>query len=597
MSRDFRVCRSILVIGSTLVLALAAAAGAAGRPLDWRFGIEDTLNQLDSMANVEGDPDLLADRLAPLTASQGAGGDVNLNQVAGGWGTMQPHQEDAIDFTASDEIVQRLQSRRFSLLWNFALNAIWATSENADCYAEPLPLSSPPILDADCAPDIAHEQDLSAYVHALVERYDGDGLDDMPGLTQPIRFYAMTGEIDFPGANDNSPVHGDDAPSPFWRDSLAHLLAAHRIVYQAIHDADPTGKTNLVSSGGVFWDLYADFPDYPALEGPTVTARLAGDNNYGAPYSAGYQTLIDLLEGLTDETDGPKCDYIGWHPHMGWREIPQTFAFIHAHAPGKPIYVDDMWTNLFTDESSVTPGYAQFTDGGAAIAGDFPNVLLPDYDGIRLDLLFNPFARAWYQGRTARQLVKSYATAFGEGAERVGFSGDVDTNLDRAFLFSGWLNLLGAFGDSAVHPYPEEPAFWTYRLLVEKLHDFACVAEIPVSSDPRTRVYRFERPRGPVWVGWSETGGPPPGLDYDAANGESVGFDVGQTSLLRTGIVDQVGQTEPPTALLATPTRTLTVQLGYRPLIVEWPDVIFADGFECGGACLWSSSSPDLCPP
>lgn len=32
--------------------ALATATGTADRPLDWRFGIEDTLNQLDARANV-----------------------------------------------------------------------------------------------------------------------------------------------------------------------------------------------------------------------------------------------------------------------------------------------------------------------------------------------------------------------------------------------------------------------------------------------------------------------------------------------------------------------------------------------------------------
>jgi hypothetical protein len=37
------------------------------------------------------------------------------------------------------------------------------------------------------------------------------------------------------------------------------------------------------------------------------------------------------------------------------------------------------------------------------------------------------------------------------------------------------------------------------------------------------------------------------------------------------------------------------VQLGYRPLIVEWPDVLFADGFECATPCVWSAPSPALC--
>jgi len=254
-----------------------------------------------------------------------------------------------------------------------------------------------------------------------------------------------------------------------------------------------------------------------------------------------------------------------------------------------------MWANLFRMNRDDAPGYCQFTDGGAAIAGDFPNPLVASYDIVANWLPWNLFGvRDWYYERGARQLVKSYVAAFGEGAERVGFSGDADWGGDRWLLggVTGWLNLLGAVDDDAQNPFPEKPAYWTYRLLVESLHDFSCVAPVAVSSDPRTRVYRFERPRGPIWIGWSETSGAPPGLDYSISNGESVSFAVDQPAVRSTTIVDEVGATEPLTGMLASPGGELTVQLGYRPLIVDWPDVLFADGFECGDLASWSTSAP-----
>lgn len=586
-------------IGSAaLALSLAGAGAIAGsdRPLDWRFGLEDTWSQLGgqlSAANTE----LLASKMALLTASQSAGGDVNVNGTAGGWGGMQPTEGSAIDFGQSDALVRTLQSHRFSMLWNLRVNAPWASVGNVGCYDSS--------TLTDCAPDAAHEGDLYDYVTALVERYDGDGFHDMgwetaatdDDLAIPIRFYLMTGEIEFSGANSSDPVtYGDTATAHFWSDTIPNLLRTHRIVHQAIHDADPSGNSKLVSSGGVLWDLYADFPDFPALDGPTVAARLAGANNHGAAYTESFARLVELLTSFGDDSDGVECDLVGWHPHMGWREIPQAFALIRALAPGKPIYVDDMWTNLFLMDRSDAPGYAQFGDGGAAIAGDFPNPLVGGYTALRSSMLFNLFGiRDWYEERTARQLVKSFVTAFGEGAERVSYSGNADHNLDRLFGVTGWINLMGALGDDALNPFPEKPGYWTYELLVEKLHDFACVAELPVSADPRTRVYRFERPRGPLWVGWSETAGAPPALDYSVANGETVTFEVAKGALLSTRIVDQTGETEPATAPLSSPGESLTIQLGYRPLIVEWPDVLFADGFECASPCVWSSQSPAAC--
>ena len=33
--------------------------------------------------------------------------------------------------------------------------------------------------------------DFAAWVHSVVERYDGDGVDDMPGLIRPVRYYEI----------------------------------------------------------------------------------------------------------------------------------------------------------------------------------------------------------------------------------------------------------------------------------------------------------------------------------------------------------------------------------------------------------------------
>jgi hypothetical protein len=552
---------------TAFALACATAPGAA-QPVDWRFGLEDTYAQLGGLLT-EPQADALLEKMAWLTEPQAAGGDVNVNGTAGGWGGMQPTAGSPVRFAEADALVRRLQRHGFSMLWNFRINAPWASRGNADCYNRSLLTS--------CAPDAAHEQQLYDYVRALVERYDGDGVDDMghetPGdpaddLRIPVRFYLMVGEIEFAGATPPPEGgYGDDARSHFWTDSAEHLLRTHRLVYRALHDADPSGNTKLVGSGGVLWDLYADFPDWPDPDGPTVRARLRGQNNHDARYVESANRLRTLLRSFGDDGDGRECDYVGWHPHLPWREIPQAFALLRRLAPGKPIYVDDMWANVFLQDRADAPGNTLFTGGGAAIEGDFPNPLLRSYADLRRGVTFGqiPGARDWYHARHSRHLVKAFATAFGEGAERVSLSGNADFALDRLGI-TGHINLLGTLSEG----FAEKPAYHTYRLLVGMLHDFSAAEAVAVSADPRTRVYRFDRPgRGPVFVAWSETGPPPPGLDYDVATGETVTFRVGSPHVLLTRVIDEPGQTAPETETLDAPGGTLTLRLGYEPVFLE----------------------------
>ena len=167
--------------------------------------------------------------------------------------------------------------------------------------------------------------------------------------------------------------------------------------------------------------------------------------------------------------------------------------------------------------------------------------------------------------RTARHLVKAFVSAFGEGAERVSSSGNADYVVDRLVGLTGWLNLLGSFGEV----FPEQPAFHAYRQLVEKLHDFTAVEELRVSADPRTRVYRFARPRGPLFVAWSETGPAPPALDYRIANGETVDIPVGGERVGSTRFLATTRNRRAEIAALAAPGGTLRLRLGYEPVFLE----------------------------
>ena len=550
-----------------LILLIAASASgvlAAEAHVDWRFGLEWNEAGLTWY-----DPHI--ERLLSKLEKLDTPGGINVNGVAA-WKDMQAGPSEPISFRKMDDIVTVFQNHGFSLTPYLNCNALWACpSKN--------------ISQGEAAPDPEYEQHWIDFIKAVVERYDGDGVDDMEGLTIPIRYYVYTGEIVYPGSGK-----GDAEWGPYWSDTIDNLLRLHRITYQAINEADPTGKTKIVSAGAILFDLFADFPDYPACDsmdpGSTLRRRLEGNNYRGSTYSAGWDSLKKMLDSFGDDGDGIECDYIGWHPHISWRVIDQEFALIRRHTGDKPIYVDDMWTNISSlgyNFGASVPGFAQFNappwppqngEWAKKIYGDFPNSLFtgPDPHAALLTGLLNrnPEITGWYYARQAREIVKSFVSAFGEGAERACLSGTNDVPEAQNVLFGsiGWINFLGVRATG----YPEKPGYYTYRLLIEKLHDFTSVEELRVSDDPRTRVYKFQRPGGPISVLWSETGDAPPDLDYrNNPTGEQITFSTGNgvDSLKLIHIITDAMSTVPQQRMIPVRNSRFTLKLGYEPVFIE----------------------------
>ena len=86
-----------------------------------------------------------------------------------------------------------------------------------------------------------------AWVRALVERYDGDGADDMPDLRRPIRAWEVDNEPDLHNRVPPRGGRGQVDPSTFETpDEYARVLVA---TADAIRAADPSAR---VLNGGTF---------------------------------------------------------------------------------------------------------------------------------------------------------------------------------------------------------------------------------------------------------------------------------------------------------------------------------------------------------
>ncbi len=530
-------------------------AGVAPTEAKWRLGIEYTEETCSAP---------LMNTLSAAYLSQDQAPGINFDFIGGGWYTMQAVEDGPIDFSDTDAWVACFQAAGFALQWNLRCDAPWASAGNPDCINGP---------DADdCAPDADHWTDWYDYVYAIVERYNLDGEGDMPGLTIPVRTFVMQGEIVW------SHLGGDDAEAAgqgSWDDTVANLLEIHRVAYQAMTDADGTGQCRLVASGAVLWDLYNDFPEYPAFdftaEQGDIYNRLSHNNIMNVSYLESWQFLKDYLEGLSQTENGPFCDYIGWRPLLGWRGIEQSFSLIRNYAGDYPIYIDHMYTNIFSGEG----GYAHFIDEPSILEGDFPNVLAGNYNALR-DLLKTGDTNVtnWYYGKQARRLTKSIVSALGEGAGQVCISGSNDTAFYRTIndlSHRGWINLLGTSGEN----YREKPGYRTLKLLAEHLKDFTSVSEVDVHPSPYTRVYRFERPRGPLFVMWSEEGSVPAYYPDESPwtrpqpNGYYIEIPTGRDRATLSSIIPNMTMTGPERVVVSTPSLFLKVLCGYEPMIAE----------------------------
>ena len=189
-------------------------------------------------------------KLLSVLKETGANGGINVNAL-GSWANMQDSADAAIDFSNTDAVVKIFQQYNFSLTWYISSNAYWAMPDKPECCPDTVIMPDPlpdVLLFRNCAPEAEYEQAWIDYIKAVVERYDGDGQDDMPDLKIPVRYFILPGEVRY-----GMEGQGDESWGPFWWDDIESLLRLHRLTYKAVREADPIGATKVVSSGAVLW--------------------------------------------------------------------------------------------------------------------------------------------------------------------------------------------------------------------------------------------------------------------------------------------------------------------------------------------------------
>ena len=172
------------------------------------------------------------------------------------WGLMEPEKGEYL-WTGTDRWVQKWQDNHLGVLvtiWPFAQ---W---DQDGCHNDDPPVANPREfaglpsglfvrMYAPCDPE-----SYASWLGAVVERYDGDGIDDMPGLKYPIRHWEVLNEPEMQGPE-----------LTFYQEDSNFYLELLKLSYQAIKAADSNSLVLLGGQAG----MQSKFVDYwqPIIQG------------------------------------------------------------------------------------------------------------------------------------------------------------------------------------------------------------------------------------------------------------------------------------------------------------------------------------------
>lgn len=479
---------------------------------------------------------MLPGGLAPTFAELGAKWVRSGTTKQFSWGTIEPNAPGAddqhtYDWTEADRVIAEWQEAGFRIQIYTNANNTWASSTRLHH-----------------VPDPEYMDDYEEFVFNLVERYDGDGDRDMPGLKTPTLHYTVAEEWTgyFEGTAE---------------DYLRILTAAHR----AIKRANPDALVGLVD-----FFLVDVFDGSPSPE--EIERRAAKDHFLRHPMSEVRELLRhpDLFDIVEIHSLG---DYTELYPTAEWLR-----AEMRKHGYDKPIWVGDslavssllmgtgaaalLPTAKDSDFFTLAPIRQQDALRTLGWLEAFKNAKSPQHDA----------AIRWWRALQAAETVKKVAVAIHAGYAGMNLAWLVESPLTQtprvtgSWGYQGLVDATYNFLTKTWNVAGLYPAFHTYGLAIRKLDGYTSVERLDLGGS--IYAYRFVVGGKPVYVLWREAGRlyfpdeeEPPPVQV------KIPFDAPRALL--THIITQIGQTEPQMETLTVENGQLTLSLGSEPVFVE----------------------------
>ncbi|MBK7972207.1 MAG: hypothetical protein IPK07_02565 [Deltaproteobacteria bacterium] len=446
------------------------------------------------------------------------------------WGEMQSGPKDAIDFRRLDDYVREYQRAGFGdLVICLRANAKWAAR-------------SPGLVKwDDTNPKPEHYDAYEKWIQSVVERYDGDGSGDLPGLRWPVRYLEIGSEF------------SSYEPGP-----VAHYLETLKHAYAAAHRA----SASVLVAHAAFMPTTA-FKTRPAA---SVEA-----------YRAAFQKIeVDPTHGLDDIwaiLDQPALfDVANFHALADPAEVEDTVRWLEfemgRRGYRKPIMISDTFATPF-----IAWGPATSCDGPRDKLGKMipPAV---ESDRCRLAQFFSKLVAdddktlRWTRGFVAEDAVQRAIVSAEQGVRMVNLAYTTDlpfltSRLLRAgaglTAWAGFVELKGKCVDK------RNPVFYATKQMMGHLRDYQGVQRISY-PDPQVRAYQIRTPGAPRWVAWLDPGRVV--LPGDEVPRRSITLPVGASHVTVEPVVNAMGQTAPERTGVPAPGGRVEVTLTPRPVFV-----------------------------
>ncbi len=286
------------------------------------------------------------------------------------------------------------------------------------------------------------------FVKAAVDRYDGDGKNDMPGLKYPARHWHMVQEF----------------PMPEW-DSVQAYVDVLKQTYQAIRAEDGAAKVIIAGLAGnyarffAFADGFIKDPDGGVISGRKLTQQAVA--------------AIPLVQR-------------------------EKAAFEYILKEGKD-YFDIADIHLYEEKETFVEGKVEWLKSKMRDFGYQKPIWCIEGGGPHKDppgkptKHGDPYFGEWSAKENAEFVVKLQVLSAAKGVQRNhwGLSGAADTD-----YWNGPWTVMALMTKDRV----KKPSYYTFQLMVQKLRDFEGVKDLSFGD---VRLIEFAVGSRKVYVAWS----------------------------------------------------------------------------------------------
>ena len=467
---------------------------------------------------------------------------VNLSRLE--WKIIEPkaprNGQHTYNWSDLDAAVRTWQRNGIHIMLSLRFESPWATAPKNDAefvYLRGL-TKQVALLGADYLPKPEHLPHLREYARRLVERYDGDGIDDMPGLRFPVLHYQVGNEyyneVFWTGTADE------------YGQLLHHFAAGARAACPDVQ---------IILSGIGFENVYGfyDVGMDPRTEA-FVRSRLP-------KVPPNMQTFLKRSEAFCRTTVGFSADYdildARW-PNYGI--VAKSRDLLKEKGcPDKPVWSAEIYSGFPLSEALVLSNWTLHAWPTPSRSLEYLRVLTnrnhADFETVN----------RWYRGLQAAQVVKICMVALHAGSEKLMMGWAIDIQNPLAV---STLSHHGLYSVTFEHLWP---AAYTYDLTIRKLDGVQRVTRLGTADS--VYVYRADLGQGRyVLVAFCDDHVGQNHNEPTAVVQAVIPWRARQAQI--THIVTQIGETEPKTEQIDARAGMLRLQLTEYPVFIQPIDAL-----------------------